>query len=106
MVTFLSILNHARKHTLLYIAIALLCTTVYHRFKIENLRLHNSLLTNQISTIKSQAADYSEKLKKSKIEYQRALIDSQNNANRILGSAVSDTCQDSIKWAVDQARYF
>ena len=102
----LILLNLLRKHAFLILSILLFIIITMQNGRMKALKLEITIRDNQLTTIENQAKQYSQKLLKAQDQYKDSIKKAELNAKRILDSNVSDSCQDSINWARDQARYF
>ena len=100
------VLNHLRKYGFIYLSLFLLAFIAGQGFVISNLKLQVKIRDNELITIENQAKQYNDKLLIAQEKYKDSIKKSQINSQRILESNVSDDCQSSIKWAIDQSKYF
>jgi len=106
MMTSLILLKLLKKHAFLILSILLFILITVQNNHIKTLKLEITVRDNQLTTIEDQAKQYSQKLLKAQDQYKESIKKAELNAKRILESSVSDSCQDSMDWARDQAQYF
>ena len=100
------ILNHLRKRAFLYLTLVLIVIVTFQQLRISNLKLQVKIRDNELITIENKAKEYSKKLLKAQDQYKESIKKSKSNSQRILNSHVSDDCDASIKWAIQQSQYF
>ena len=100
------ILNHLRKYGFIYLSLFLIAFIAGQGFVISNLKLKVKIRDNELITIENQAKKYNDKLLIAQEKYKDSIKKAQLNSQRILNAHVSDDCQSSIKWAIEQSRYF
>jgi hypothetical protein len=73
--------------------------------KVQSLKYQITLKDNELTSIVKQAADYTARINNLQDKVKEDQKVSLMNSQRILSSHVSDNCNDSMAWAINQSGY-
>lgn len=105
MSALLFLLRHLKANFFFYLFLACVCVIFVQHSQVEKLGAQIKLKDNQLAAIEKQAVDYTIRLNKLQEKVKEEQQVSYLNSQRILGSTVSNDCNQSLSWARDQSGY-